>query len=122
MAPNRRCAWSRRNHLEPTPRPAARTAPPPRRVPDLSGTWRTSLGSLWQLTRTDESQYAIVEFNLFGATGASGAGAVSGNALEARVGVPFLLELRCYLTIADSSTMQGTCGGAVGNLSITLTR
>jgi hypothetical protein len=101
--------------------PQLTTRPTQKRVADLSGTC-TSLSSLWQISRTGESEYAIIEYNMFGATGASGAGQLSGNKLEAIVGVPFMFELRCYLTVADNRTMQGTCGGAAGNLSITLTR
>jgi hypothetical protein len=110
---------------EPPRAPAPAPVQQPKRVLDISGTWRLSgpgLDAMWQITRTAESQYAIVEYNLFGATGAVGVAVLNGASLEAIVGVPLVFELRCRLTVTDSNSVRGSCGGVAGTLNIALTR
>jgi hypothetical protein len=113
---------------DPEPRrdPAPASVPQPKRLLDLSGNWRLSggagLDAMWQITRTAESQYAIVEYNLFGATGAVGVAVLNGASLEAIVGVPLVFELRCRLTVADSDNVRGSCTGVAGSIDIALTR
>jgi hypothetical protein len=99
----------------------AHVPPPASASRDLTGNWQTSLNSVWQVTPAGGSRFAIVEYNLLGATGAMGEAALNGSRVDATIGVPFVFAFQCVFTLVDESNMRGQCSlnGQVMNVALT---